>query len=136
MVYIWLPRGGKRVELLRLTTFLVNMSFESLANSGLDSTQIKVGVQLALGTGLVAVVTDVSDEGFVIDANPPLAGASYLANVKLISVEPGPGDTQFSPESSLDSKFQVATFALGKFNPTNNRLNSLSEIPLIKCPQS
>ena len=63
-----------------------------------------------------AVVTEVSDDKFTVDANPPLAGASYLANVKLLSVEQGPTEFGYTSETPTDSKFQVATVALGKLH--------------------
>jgi FKBP-type peptidyl-prolyl cis-trans isomerase 2 len=90
-----------------------SMSFDSLENSGVDSSLIKEGVELRLANGAVAVVKEVTEDKFVIDANPPMAGASYSAYVKLLEVEPGPVDW-YSPDAGSDSKYQVATFALGE----------------------
>ena len=91
------------------------LSFESLKASGLDESQIKVGVELVLANGIRAAVTEVGEEEFTIDANPPMAGASYVADVELIKVEEGvPVSLEYSPEP-LSSKYQVATFALGCF---------------------
>lgn len=94
----------------------VKMSFKSLENSGLDPSLIKKGVQLQMANGVIAAVSEVLEDEFVIDANPPLAGASYLASVKLLSAEPGPIESQFSysPDGCSDCKYHVATFALGK----------------------
>jgi FKBP-type peptidyl-prolyl cis-trans isomerase 2 len=93
--------------------FKVSMSLESLQGSGLDSSLIEPGVELMMANGMKAVVTEVSEDAFVVDANPPLAGASYLANVKLVSVEPGPNDLGYSPDAGSDIKYQVVTVALG-----------------------
>jgi FKBP-type peptidyl-prolyl cis-trans isomerase 2 len=92
----------------------VSMSFDSLQGSGLDTSLIKEGVELVLANGMTAVVRDVSEEEFVVDANSPLAGASYLATVKLLSVEPSPVELEYIPSARSDSKYEVATFALGK----------------------
>ena len=92
----------------------ISASFESVKSSGLDSSQIQVGTELVLANGMGAIVTHVDDETFVIDANPPLAGSSYLANVKLLSVDCGPSDFLYAPEANADCKYQVATVALGK----------------------
>jgi len=90
------------------------MALDSLGE-GLDASQIKVGVELMLASGISAVVTKVTDTEFTIDANPPLAGASYLATVKLVSVADGPAELLYSPAANEGSKYQVATFALGCF---------------------
>ena len=92
-----------------------SMSLESLKGSGLDSAQIKVGVELLMANGVTAMVTDVTETEFTIDANPPLAGASYLAGVKLLKVDSGrTTELEYAPKAGEDSKYQVATFALGR----------------------
>lgn len=92
---------------------VATVSFES---SGLDPSQIKVGTQLYLAQqNLPCTVTKVTDTSFTIDANPPLAGASYKATVTLKSVKEGPEVTAYSEESSSTSRFEVATFGLGCF---------------------
>ena len=80
-----------------------------------DPTQIKPGVQLQLANGLVATVTDVTESNFTMDANPPLAGASYKASVTLIGAEEGPVMTEYAKGVDESSNYQVATFALGCF---------------------
>lgn len=80
----------------------------------IDVKQLDVGVELYLVNGMKAVVTEVSDDTFTIDANPPLAGASYNAKVELLEVEDGPTETGYVPEST-ETTFHVATFALGCF---------------------
>lgn len=92
-----------------------SMSLESLKGSGLDSAQIKVGVELVMANGVTAIVTEVTEAEFTIDANPPLAGASYLAGVKLLKVDSGRAtELEYAPKAGEDSKYQVATFALGR----------------------
>ncbi|GAX13577.1 peptide-methionine (S)-S-oxide reductase [Fistulifera solaris] len=78
-----------------------------------DPSQIQSGVELMLANGLKCVVTKVTEKDFTIDANPPLAGATYEASVHLIRVEDGPSMTVFGETQT--SRFQVATFALGCF---------------------
>lgn len=80
----------------------------------IDINQLKVGVELHLVNGMKAVVTEITDETFTIDANPPLAGASYSATVKLLNVEEGPKEFEYIPEGTK-STYKVATFALGCF---------------------
>lgn len=80
-----------------------------------DPSQIQPGVELMLANGLKCVVTNVTEKDFTIDANPPLAGATYQASVQLISVEDGPTMTVFGETETQNSRFQVATFALGCF---------------------
>lgn len=93
----------------------VSISFENMSGSGLDTSQIKVGTELVMANGMIAVVTEVADETFVVDANSPLAGASYLVNVKLVSSEPGPSEYIYAPDAGYGSKYQLATIALGCF---------------------
>ena len=98
--------GSRNPDLIASITF---------ADSGLDKEQIKPGVQLMLANGLKCVVTETTDESFTIDANPPLAGASYTANVKLLKVEQGPEISGYLEEKADSSRFEVATFGLGCF---------------------
>jgi len=83
---------------------------------GLD---MNVGTELMLANGMRCVVTEVCEEDFTIDANPPLAGASYSANVTLVSVEEGPTKLLYREDGSDEEKqtgrYEVATFALGCF---------------------
>jgi peptide-methionine (S)-S-oxide reductase len=80
----------------------------------IDVTQLDVGVELYLVNGMKAVVTEISDDTFTIDANPPLAGASYSAKVELLNVEDGPKELGYIPEG-VDATFHVATFSMGCF---------------------
>jgi peptide-methionine (S)-S-oxide reductase len=100
--------GARNPDLVVQATF---------ADSGLDPSQIKVGMELYLANGVKCIVTDIdsSNTGFTIDANPPLAGASYLASVKLLKVEEGPTVSEYQEEADSSSRFAVATFALGCF---------------------
>lgn len=82
----------------------------------LDMSKIKVGTELMLANGLRCVVTEVGAEDFTIDANPPLAGASYTAKVTLLSVEEGPSKLLYREEEDRQTgRYDVATFALGCF---------------------
>ncbi len=47
----------------------------------------EVGMQLATDTGLRGTITEVDDEGFVIDFNHMLAGKTLTFKVALVSVE-------------------------------------------------
>lgn len=79
------------------------------------ASQLKPGVDLVMGNGLKCTVTEVKEDSFVIDANPPLAGASYQATVELLNVEEGPKELEFVAEGDSSSKYKLATFALGCF---------------------
>lgn len=80
----------------------------------IDVSQIKEGVKLHLVNGMEALVTEVSEETFTIDANPPLAGSSYKVDAELLSIEDPPSLLEYTPEGN-PGPFQVATFALGCF---------------------
>lgn len=92
------------------------ISFDSIKDSGIDESLIQPGVELVMGSGLQAIVTERNgQESFTVDANPPLAGASYSANVKLVSKVKGPESGFLYPPLVDTNKFHVATFALGCF---------------------
>lgn len=114
----------------RNPNLVATVSFEQVGV--LDSTQIQVGVQLVLANGVTCSVTNVTHDTFTIDANPPLAGASYLADVTLVNVEDGPtinalyedtfvssnensSSSSSSFSSSKASRYDVAIVALGCF---------------------
>ena len=80
----------------------------------IDVEELVVGVELSLVNGMKAVVTELADDTFTIDANPPLAGSSYNAKVKLLTIEDGPPQTEYVPEG-VESTYHVATFAMGCF---------------------
>lgn len=91
-------------------------------SSGLDYNLINVGTELMLANGMKAIVTDVTDADFTIDANPRLAGVSFSADVSLKKVEAGPSEKKYlyvperlSKEENNGSSYCVATFALGCF---------------------
>lgn len=105
--------GARNPDLVVKATF---------ADSGLDPSQISVGVELYLADGIKCIVTEIDSDstkpgsGFIIDANPPMAGAGYFASVKLLKVEEGPTIDEYQEETSKSSsRFAVATFALGCF---------------------
>ena len=93
----------------------VSISLEALEGNGLETTRIKVGTELLMANGMRALVTHRSDNAIVVDANPPLSGASYLATVKLLAANDGPKDLLYAAESGSSSRYQVATVALGCF---------------------
>ena len=99
----------------RRDNLVATLSFDSLKDSGIEKSQIKEGVKMVLSKGVPCVVTKVTEEDFTIDANPPLAGASYKATVELVDFEsPISGDLKYKPtDDQANSKYQVATFALG-----------------------
>jgi peptide-methionine (S)-S-oxide reductase len=96
---------------------------------GIDRSQIKIGSQLTLGSAMDATfrVTDVTNDTFTINGNSPFAGSTYLATVKLLSVESGPEPTEYTTvddtssssnnnyNNQKNSRYCVATFALGCF---------------------
>ena len=102
----------------RNPNLVATLSFDSLKDSGIDPSKIKEGVKLVLSRGVPAVVTSVTENEFTIDANPPLAGASYKASVELLSFDPPiQGDLEYNPSNDgTGSKYEVATFALGTYS--------------------
>lgn len=95
----------------RNPNLVAELQFAALA--GVDRASINVGVELMLANGMRCTVVAVGDETFTIDANPPLAGASYAADVTLVAVDKGP---KLAPYPVVDdSKYEAATFALGCF---------------------
>jgi peptide-methionine (S)-S-oxide reductase len=102
--------GARNPDLMATLTY---------ADAGVDASQIKQGVELFLENGLKCVVTGVTAHNFTIDANPPLAGASYLADVELRCVEMGPTPVPYDASKAVaagsESRYELATFALGCF---------------------
>ena len=93
-----------------------------LESSGIDPSDIKVGMNLFLANGMECRVIEIDNDGdtatFTIDANPPMAGANYNAKVTLESFQAGPTDDQFTYSPSVnqnDIKYEVLTIALGCF---------------------
>lgn len=88
-----------------------------IESSGISKSDLKVGLELFLSNGMQCRVIDLDDETFTIDANHPLAGATYTADVTLNGYESGPSKEQFvySPEPVAGAKFDVLTIALGCF---------------------
>ena len=82
-------------------------------NAVKDIDTIQEGTKLHLGRGIDVEVIEVTEDFIVVDANPPLAGASYSCDLTLLEVENFPlrGNTP----CKQDSRYQVTTFALGCF---------------------
>ena len=87
-----------------------------IATSGVSKSDLSIGTELFLANGMKCKVIEIDDEEFTIDANPPLAGATYSADVTLESFESGPSQAQFEyhPEK-IDGTYDVLTIALGCF---------------------
>jgi len=81
-----------------------------------DFDKYEVGTVMWLKSGHQCHVIQKTDNTFTIDCNPPLAGASYTCDLKLLRVENGP-DLIYATSSSTSrpSKYEVATFGLGCF---------------------
>ena len=89
-----------------------------IESSGITRSDLKVGLELFLSNGMECRVVDLDNEMFTIDANHPLAGATYTAHVTLNGFESGPSEElfMFHPEGGVSgAKFDVLTIALGCF---------------------
>lgn len=89
-----------------------------------DPSSLRQGAQLVLqqqgGQQIPCIVTELTETTFTLDANPPLAGASYQATVTLHSVSEPVEIRPYNDEDDVSSRsdnnrYQVATFALGCF---------------------
>jgi peptide-methionine (S)-S-oxide reductase len=74
----------------------------------------EIGTVMWLKTGHKCHVTDKTDQSFTIDCNPPLAGASYKCDLKLLRVDSSPNSSS-SSRFPTDRKYEIATFGLGCF---------------------
>lgn len=90
-----------------------------IASSGINPSDLKVGMGLFLANGVECKVVELDDENFTIDANPPMAGSNYQAKVALDSFSSGPSDAKFGYNSEAvvddDNNYDVLTIALGCF---------------------
>jgi len=85
--------------------------------------KIVLNATLNLQGGIQVTVVDVTEDTIRVDANHPLAGSSYLCNLKVLDIDPYPIDKLEFKEncngeitaSSSSSPFEVATFAMGCF---------------------
>lgn len=93
----------------------VSIAIKALEGNGLETARIKVGTELLMANGMRALVTQRCEDAIVVDANPPLSGASYLATVKLLAVNDPPKDLVYAADSCSSCRYQVATVALGCF---------------------
>lgn len=84
-----------------------------------DLSILKPGCHLHLEGDVQVLVTHVTEDTITVDANPPLAGASFRCDLTILEVESLPPNTllqtNLMPESDPSSRFQVATFGLGCF---------------------
>lgn len=93
-----------------------------LESSGVSPSDLKLGMKLFLANGMECRVIEVDHDSdpatFTIDANPPMAGSNYNAEVVLETFQSGPRDELFqfsSKEITNDIKYDVLTVALGCF---------------------
>merc|ERR1712071_650702 len=97
---------------------IVKIPIEDIkANESFDITRLKVGNSLRTRSGGSCVITEITDETFTIDANPPLVGTSYSCSFSLLELDKAP-ESFLEPFSDIlydNNKYQVATFALGCF---------------------
>jgi methionine-S-sulfoxide reductase len=104
---------GKRKDELVVTVPKSKLKFIQ------DMALIRPGRYLHLNGDIQVLVTDVTEDSITVDANPPLAGASYLCDLKVIEVHPLPqsisGYVVERTENADSSRYHVATFALGCF---------------------
>lgn len=87
-------------------------------SSGMEKESLKVGMELYLANGMSCKITEIGDDNFTIDANPPLAGATYTSKVTLDKIEKAPSAAKFQYNSKKvedDSEYDVLTIALGCF---------------------
>merc|ERR1719414_2857471 len=74
-----------------------------------------------LGEGVQLTVVEIKDETVVVDANAPLAGASYSCTFTVLSIECIPDEARIfetepiSSSNSGSSRYAVSTWALGCF---------------------
>jgi peptide-methionine (S)-S-oxide reductase len=81
-----------------------------------DFSIIKPGRRLHLEGDIQVLVTKVTEDTITVDANPPLAGASYRCDLTVKQIESLPVGVLNNPSESKDtSRYQVATFSLGCF---------------------
>jgi peptide-methionine (S)-S-oxide reductase len=87
----------------------------------LDDFAWKLGESFFL-KGMQVWVTEDLGETVVLDANPPLAGASYCCSFTVLSIEDAPSTTTKTEQSSSgstvsssSSRYELASFALGCF---------------------
>jgi peptide-methionine (S)-S-oxide reductase len=97
--------GSKRKDLI--VTVKKN-TMTSLNNPGL----IQVGSKLRLKPTLEVEVVAVDDDTITVDANPPLAGSSFLCSLEVLRICSNPTLTK---DGLSSSQTKIAEFALGCF---------------------
>ena len=109
--------GSKRSDLIAT---IPKEKSDGSGEDGMDYDAIKVGSELYLANGTKCRVVQVTNDDFTIDANPPLAGATYQASVTLLSMEQGPGPEKYlyslrGVPDGTDGPYEIMTIALGCF---------------------
>ena len=87
-----------------------------------DGSFPEVGTSLPLQGDLQLTVVQINEEKetVIVDANPPLAGASYSCSFQILSIDNLPQEAALLPSSTADreriqSRYKVSTWALGCF---------------------
>lgn len=81
-----------------------------------DINLLKVGSQIYLEGGIQVTVTEVTRDSIVVDGNPPLAGASFACDLRVLAVDSFPQQVmEYAAEKKSQGRYKVATFALGCF---------------------
>jgi len=90
--------------------------------SSINIETLKVGEELNLQDGIRLAVSDILEDSIILDANPPLAGASYSCSLKILSIEPLNIDFKYpnaltttNQNAKSGSKYQTCCWALGCF---------------------
>ena len=107
----------------RRDDLIAEITFESAGIDPMKQDDLKVGMELYLANGMECVITEIKNESFVIDANPPLAGASYTTQITLDKVDVPPSEDKYmyqpngggNGNGDDSSKYQIMTIALGCF---------------------
>jgi len=110
--------GKKKKELMfKMKKEMLRKRFN---NVNIDA--LKVGEELHLQNEIRLTVSEILEDSIILDANPPLAGASYSCSLKILSVEPLNIDFKYpnismttNKNAMCDSRYQICTWALGCF---------------------
>lgn len=80
-----------------------------------DISVVQEGCHLHLEGDIQVLVTKVTQDTITVDANPPLAGASYHCELEMTDIQSSNLDDADATAKSSSSRYQVATFGLGCF---------------------
>jgi peptide-methionine (S)-S-oxide reductase len=84
-----------------------------------DTEKLTVGRSIQLKPTMTVVVTEIDGDMVTVDANHPLAGASYLCTFTVLRIDPLPSSFEYQPDetpsSCPDFPYELASFSLGCF---------------------